>query len=135
MIWLLLQVGLIASQAGGSPHFVTVNFQHVMVSDVYADGSTLTRPAFGYHVWRAPVVNGVSGTFVLLNPDVLVLGTLDGDGNPADCDFLDEQAVEGMTYVYSVSAVDFGGESALSPSFTAAPIPINPNAPLNLQAK
>lgn len=132
MIWLWLALIL---PNGSTPHFVTVNFQHVMVTDVYADGTLLTRPVLGYYVWRAEVVNGVQGPWLSLNSDVPVIGMLDGDGNPADCDFIDEQTVEGMSYVYSVSAVDFGGESAMSPISGIVVVPVNPNAPTNLRAQ
>lgn len=130
MIWLWLALIL----PSGTPHFATLTWPAVTVTDSNDDGTTFTRPALGYYVWRAEVVNGVQGPWLLLNRDVPVIGMLDGDGNPAAADFIDEQAVEGTTYVYAVSAVDLGGESGKSPISNVVVTPINPNAPLNLQA-
>lgn len=118
---------------GGTPHFATLTWPAVTVTDSNDDGTTFTRPALGYNVYRAEVSGGVQSLWLLLNPDVPVIGMLDADGNPADGDFIDEQAVEGMSYVYTVSAVDFGGESAASPVSALRVTPINPGAPNNLQ--
>lgn len=117
---------------GGTPHSATVRAPAVLVVDTNADGSTFIRPALGYHAFRAEVVNGVVGGFVLLNPDVLLIGTLDGDGNAADVIYEDDLYVSGATYVYKFSAVDLGGESQLSASSNQVTFPINPNVPTGL---
>src|SRR5882757_9907794 len=106
MIWLWLALIL---GNGSTPHFATLTWPAVTVTDSNDDGTTFTRPALGYYVWRAEVVNGVQGSWLLLNPDVLVMGMLDADGVPANGDYQDSGTVEGTTYVYAVSAVDFGG--------------------------
>jgi len=131
MIWLWL--ALILSN-GGTPHFATLTWPAVMVTDTYLDGTVLTRPALGYHVYRAEVNGGVQSLWLLLNPNVLVAGLLDADGNPAACDFIDDQTLEGITYVYAVAAVDFGGESAPSPTSAALLTPMNPNPATSLQS-
>lgn len=119
---------------GGTPHSATVRSPAVLVVDTNADGSTFTRPVFGYNVFRAEVVNGIAGSFTLLNPDVLLIGMLDGDGNAADVVYEDDLYVSGAAYVYKFSAVDFGGESALSTSSNLVTFPVNPNVPTGLGA-
>lgn len=119
---------------GATPHFATLTWPAVTVTDSNDDGTTFSRPALGYYVWRAEVVNGVQGSWLLLNPDEIVIGMALEDGTAADMDYQDSGTVEGTTYVYAVSAVDLGGESAKSPISNVIVTPVNPNAPLNLQA-
>lgn len=119
---------------GATPHFATLTWPAITVTDSNADGSSFTRPALGYYVYRAPMVAGVAGAYELLNPDEIVMGMLDGDGAPADGWFEDTAAVEGVTYVYAVSAVDLGGESGKSPVSNVVTVPQNPNPPGNFQA-
>lgn len=120
---------------GGTPHYSTLFWQSVVVTDSNADGTAFTRPALGYFVYRAPIINGVQGPWLLLNPDVLVIGMLDDNGLPADNQYEDDQVIEGITYIYAVSAVDFGGESLKSTVSNVVVTPINPNSPTGLAAK
>ena len=96
------------------------------------DGTTFTRPVLGYWVWRAEVKAGVQGSWKQLNPDALVVGMLNEDGTTADGWYEDTEAAQGSTYVYAVSAVDMGGESAKSSVSSARTIPVNPNTPPSL---
>lgn len=131
MIWLILALVL---GDGATPHFATLTWPAVTVTGSNDDGTTFTRPALGYYVWRAEVVNGVQGSWLLLNPDEIVMGMALEDSSAANGDYQDSGTVEGTTYVYAVSAVDFGGESAKSPVSNVIVTPVNPNTPGNVQA-
>lgn len=125
---LLLQLGLTFAD-GGTPRSVSLAWPGVTITQTNDDGTTFTRPVLGYYVYRAPIVNGVTGPAVLLNGDAPVMGMPDEDGA-----YEDRTAGQGLLYAYSVSAADLAGESAPSPVVMPPALPINPNTPPNVQA-
>lgn len=125
---LLFQIG-IAFNAGGTSHSVSLAWPAITITQTNDDGTTFTRPVLGYYVYRAPIVNGVTGPAVLLNGDAPVVGMPDENGA-----YEDRTAGQGLLYAYSVSAVDLAGESAPSPVVMPPALPINPNTPPNVQA-
>lgn len=127
---LLLLLALMSSD-GGTPHPTTLVWPGVTVTQMNDDGTTFTRPVLGYYVRRALTVSGVRGDWVLLNPDAVVVGMAEDDGTPDPGWYEDETPQQGATYVYAVTAVDFGGESGLAVSGPVM-VPVNPNTPSDL---
>lgn len=123
---------LLAQLFLGTPHPVVVDWPGILVTDTNDDGSAFSRPPLGYWVLRAQIVNGVAGSFSVLNLDSAVQGTM-SDGVDADpCEYVDFTAQSGLSYTYQVIAEDFNGEAASGQSNTVQ-IPLNPNAPTNVQ--
>src|SRR5947209_20308085 len=125
----MILLGLLLQLFAGTAHPVTIDWNPVAVTDTNDDGSTFTRAPLGYWVYRAQVVNGTVGAFTLLNPDSAVLGMTEDDGTFDPLEYVDEFALQGLTYVYQITALDFGGESAASGQSSPQLIPVNPDAP------
>lgn len=126
MLWLLLALLI----GDGTPHYLDITCPAVMVQDVNPDGTPWIRPAIAYNLLRAPIVNGVQGAFVQVN-DALIIGMVEADGTADPVWYEDTSAEQGATYVYAMTAVDLGGESAPSAASGPVTMPVNPGAATN----
>lgn len=82
---------------------------------------TTGDPVVSYDVQRAPIVNGVVGTFAsIANPE------------PTTTTYTDTAVVAGQKYAYQVASVNAAGESSPCPSIQVAVPLASPAPPTNL---